>query len=1005
MAENWYMVMGLEFDPPEENEQVIFNKLEECKKEWSVKYRNDAKNGAYYGNLIGNIKQIQADMLGESNIRTQLAKDACTQTYGPIDRFLKAIGGKGEITSQQAESIAKEVKVDVALVKKRATSLKLKWVEASSQNHQEIYDTYYQKEPEKVSGFRGMKGNFEVFQVATLYEFLYQDTNVQNAHNQSPEELLSRAKERKKEFIKRDTRSTAGSNLCKQSSITFKDSTTKAQYDNFLQYEARVNVLKEVKSCHNVFQKLPVEEGEKFIAQLTQILKDRKLAISVIVAYCHVENIPYHPDGESAHTRRLKVCRCGCTNDVSDGRSVCMMCGLALEISCPKCKEVNDCNTKVCKCGFQFAHIDRAIALFEQAELAIESLEFEVAKAHLKDGLSYWNESPMYTTLSKQLAEYESRVGAEVEKLKSAMETHCYIEAQEQYQRIQKLFPKYESPVIAEKLKVTLAQAKAIFTQAKAETDSQKRLELCGKAYELCADYPGIKELIPPPDEVGKFQVNPNPLTRKNILSWEISSDRSIKYVVVRSTSGWVTQQSDGVVLYEGASSSYSDGDIHPATPYYYNVFACRAGVYSQGFKGSISDGVNLFELKGFRATSGDGSIQLAWDKVPTGATVQLYQIEGSTERHLSDSTGDFYLVDGLVNEKEYEFRGAISYQVNGKKRSTAGCSVAGTPYAPPEPVDTLQVKSLGEGKFDAIWCKPKENQGELCVFASLSKPEFLLGDMVSKEQLELQMAPIQRQPLSSGGRTALASDEDGFGFIHTGKAPLYVVAVVMKSGSGAFGNPCRASEGESVSIKSVNVVNGKICISVQAPEKASGFVVLSRFDTYASDISDTKTTRKYVAMREYQRNSAIILDNVEEKDYYFSIFTEFKYGEDKDYSTACHHLFRNRAKAVITYRLDVKKQLLGANQILLKFQSNQADVQFPDFELYSSVGSTPMFKSSAQLVETIDCTTAKGSHEVKFPLPKSIPRNTYMKVFLKDEALASSVQLTLDVKSTYKIS
>ena len=122
MADNWYVVLELEFDPPLENEQVIAEKIEERSKFWATHF-NDFKKGAQYRTWHQNIPQIKKDMIGPANIRKQLAEEACASAYAPIDKLLKTIGRKGNITSDEGERLAKKQKVSIELVKKRANSL------------------------------------------------------------------------------------------------------------------------------------------------------------------------------------------------------------------------------------------------------------------------------------------------------------------------------------------------------------------------------------------------------------------------------------------------------------------------------------------------------------------------------------------------------------------------------------------------------------------------------------------------------------------------------------------------------------------------------------------------------------------------------------------------------------------------------------------------------------------------------------------------------------------
>ncbi len=85
-------------------------------------------------------------------------------------------------------------------------------------------------------------------------------------------------------------------------------------------------------------------------------------------------------------------------------------------IKCPNCGTENDVNIKVCKCGFKFENLDKALALCEQAELSIEMLEFDIAQAHLNDVKRYWKECSKVAIISQKLEEYKVRVGVEVKK-------------------------------------------------------------------------------------------------------------------------------------------------------------------------------------------------------------------------------------------------------------------------------------------------------------------------------------------------------------------------------------------------------------------------------------------------------------------------------------------------------------------------------------------------------------------------------------------------------------
>jgi len=646
-------------------------------------------------------------------------------------------------------------------------------------------------------------------------------------------------------------------------------------------------------------------------------------------------------------------------------------------------------------------NIDRALALCEQADHAIDALDFTVAKAHLTDAARYWPNSTKVQALKDRLAEFEQRVGKEVAKMREAIKEKRYCEARSQYTSIQKLFSGYSDASIEQEISQAITKAQALFTQAKAAKVEKDILELCAQAYDLCSDLPGVKELMPAPSAVTGMSVSANGNMKTNIISWAATNDKSIRYIVVRSANGWVQHIADGETVFRGSANSYSDKAIEPGVTYYYNVFAERAGVCSQGAKGESV--VNLFEISNVSITAADASLNITWDSLPANATAEIYEV-GSTgnKKLIATSSSDCYLVSGLTNGATYSYQVLLSYIVNGKKEVTKGVVKTGVPDCPPEPIDTLRVKPSQDDTFEAIWFQDGSNDVRL--FCSTQKPRYNLGDIVSLSTLEQEMRPLQQRPLSPQTNQSLKPNEKGASFQYNGTELLYIVAVVVKSGSAVFGSLARASKGETVNIKAIRPVNGQINIYIDAPATATGFVVLHRFDQFPSDIGDVKTIRKYIPLKQYQLNSAIVLDTLEPKKYYFSVFAEFKRDGEKDYSAGSDYLFDNSPRENITYSISVNKKLFGDSSVVLEFEAENREFELPAIDVMSAIGNTPMFKSSAKLFHSIPAQHVDGSLQVRIPFPKGMAKDTYIKAFFKDEKAQTGNQLRLKLKSNYKI-
>lgn len=1006
MADNWYVILELDFDPPVEDEKVISDKIEERAKFWSTHF-NDFKMGSQYRAWHQNIPQIKKDMLGPSNIRKQLAADACTVVYEPVDKLLKTIGRKGNITADEGDKLSKKLKISIDVVKKRAKHLGIKWDTTGGgggKDYQATYDKYYKNKPQNTSSYDGMKQMLASFGVETLYEFLFAGTPTKNATNLPCDALRQRALDKKKtEFYKNDSVSGTGSKLCGQCDLAFKDDASKATYDQYLEYTKRKAILDQVKTIAEISGEVSPEQADECIGQLTQMFKDRKLSEEVLVAFCKIEKIAYNSAGGSAVNTNIKVCRCGCINDVSDGRKLCSNCGLELEIKCPKCGTLNDANIKVCKCGFRFENIDKALALCEQAEHSIDALEFDIARAHLSDAARYWPKSAKIDALKDRLGEYEQRVGKEVAKMREAVSEKKYCEAKKQYDGIKKLFSGYSDAAIEQEITQAIAKAQAFFAQANAAKADKDILQFCVQAYECCSDFPGIKERMPAPPAVSSMSANADCSMKANLISWSSTADTSIKYILVRSTNSWISRIADGQIVYNGAANSYSDKAIEPGTLYYYNVFTERAGIYSQGAKGASA--INLFEISNVTVTSADASLKLAWDKLPANATAEISEVGANGAKKLITSTAAAsHLISSLTNGKSYTYQISLAYVVNGKKELTPGKVISGIPDCPPEPIDTLRVKpsATQDDLFEAVWTQ--NNADDVRLYCSTQKPTYMLGDIVALPTLEQEMQPIQNRPLSGQTRQALKPGEKGVAFQHAGNELLYVVAVVVKSGSAVFGIPARASRGEAVNIKSIRAINGQVSIILDAPKDATGFVVLYRFDQFPTDIGDRNAARAYFPLKQLKTEGALNVKSLETKKYYFSVFAEFKSDDDKDYSSATDYLFDNALKANITYSIAVSKKLFGGNDVVLEFEADSREFDLPAIDVMSAVGNTPMFKSSAKLFHEIPEQHVVGTLSVKIPFPKGLAKDTYIKAFFKDEKAQGGSQLRLKLKSNYKI-
>lgn len=1017
MAENWYIILELEFDTnPIYDEEIIKAKIDEKVKFWN-KEREHYKYGPIYRKYLGMVSSVRNDM-NVSDKRERLVEEARKILYDPIDKDLKMIMVNKKITENKLQGIAdrnqkKVLKEDPTakwfsslitadLIKNRALFIGIEIVEATKTNYQELYDKYYKQEPKEKSIFDSMNSLLKTFNVKNLYEFLVKDsdTPAKGIEGSPCENLreLARTKKKNKFFRDNDSTHSNGKNLCsKCETDAFKDEGSKILYDNYIQYNRRKATLDEVKEFSKISGILSEDQMKIFIGQLTEVLNDNRLAKEVLIAYCEIENITYDkpPQPPQPPPDTIDCRKCGRINDKQNTK--CEKCDEDLYIKCPTCETlyVANSNLEICKkCGFRLKNKNTVDSLCILAEAELNNMNFDVAEVRLDDAERFWPGSGKVASLRKELiALKQGPVGTAAKSMRAAVSEKRYYEARKQYNNIKKLFPDFKETDLENEIQTALDSADAELKKAKATKSEKDIIDFCGKAYEICQDYPGVKELIPVPLPPSNLQIVSDGNTRANILEWDKSTSVGmVYYTVTRKKDVAPININDGEVLGRVSACGFNDSKIEPAASYFYAIFAERAGIQSKPFV-NTSPAINLFEVSNLTITAGDSLLQLGWDALPSGAAAEVYRKnETGKEEKITSSTSISYLDSGLKNDSLYSYVVKLAYIGGGKRQTTPGISISGSPTKPPNPIEELNVKPGDGDKYIATWGNPDNVNVEL--YCSTEKPSYKYGDLVSQQLFEKKMSRLALNRTSNTTAT----------FKHSSDELLYITAVIIKSGSVVFGALARASRAETVKINSILPVNGKINIYLDAPKGVTGFVVLYRFDKFPNDISDIQTIRKYISHKQYLHDSALVIDSLEQKDYFFSVFAEFKRDDgEKDYSIGANYQFSNASKEVITYSIKVSGW--KNKSATLTFEAVNKVFTLPEIDVMSEVGAAPISKASAKHFSIITSQPVNGNMQITIPFPKNLPRGTHIKAFLKDETLASKYKLKLNLNSKYQIS
>ncbi len=1021
--ENWYIVLELEFDPPVENEDDIQKRINEKKDFWSSKASNPLK-GAQYGVWMKEIPRIKKEMIGSENIRKQLAKEAEQLTYGQIDDDIKTSGMKGNITDSEVMYLANAYKTTEAVIRKRASKLKIPVVKDSDSKSSFDSDSVYKKYCEPIPApdrtyTLSLPKFLSTFGFVDVYEFLYGEGH--QASNFTAKVLRTKATEKRKEFIHTDQKSSNGNNICGicETKI-FVSEDSKKKYDEFLLSERRQKIFEQIQRVAEPSKQLIQEQFESFVNQLTALCRDADLAEQIVTAFCEIKGIKYSSNTKNDDKSSKKKCRCGVYNDKT--RSVCYQCGLPLEIVCPECGKINPSYIAFCDCGFNMNNIDKSDELCNIASSDIRQMNIDAAERHLSQAEGLWKGNPRIKKLKEDLTKYGDAFKKEQKKLSKFLRNKEFFAADTIFIGLKRTYG-YNDTSIETQIRNAKSEAERFFKLAKdeIEIDKKKALNLCNSALNACKDYPGLKDYIElnfAPEAPNGLKVVCDTSRRHNVISWT-TKDKSadIRYKVIRKTNSSPSNINDGIEVGVVSTCTITDKNINAGEAYFYAVFAERSGTYSKTGLIAGEPGINLFEVSNLSVAVGDGSLELLWGALPNNTVIHIFQYEpNGTQREIKslDYHHTNYVVSGLINGTKYKFKLCLEYLVNGKSTKTNGTEISGIPVQPPKPVETMSVQFEKNDNFTIKW--NHIGNGEVHFYRSTVAPKYKLGDIVSLEEIERKMSQLMiiNQPRT----TDMSSDEYKATFKFDSKEKFFVSAVTVESGAAVFGAVTQATKVGAVSIEKVREIGGEVFIYIKAPDKASAFHVLYSFEKQPTSINDETCGKKYIKFKEYSSMGALVLPNAKAKKYYIAVAAEFDNGDLVTNSALTNYTFNNEGKQKVRYSISVKRHLLHS-YIELSFTTDSGISSIPDIDIVNSRARVPMFynqkdvlfgiRENGKKIEEINVKSGsivikqnKDSIIVTMPIPKE--KDLYIKPFIIDSSSKANTELSMN-DGSYKIS
>ena len=151
-----------------------------------------------------------------------------------------------------------------------------------------------------------------------------------------------------------------------------------------------------------------------------------------------------------------------------------------------------------------------------------------------------------------------------------------------------------------------------------------------------------------------------------------------------------------------------------------------------------------------------------------------------------------------------------------------------------------------------------------------------------------------------------------------------------------------------------------------------------------------------------YDLKQAITLSSLPKGTYYFSLFAELHMSGTTTYSVPDFHTFHFGTLSKVVYDIRVQRSFGKLKGVTVAITPPE-DGRIPSLSIVANNGSLPVFRNQGFVVCDIPEQNATRPIEVKIPTDK-LSRNSFLKVFAKDEQEAANYEVSLSMGTSPSI-
>ncbi len=980
--ENYFILLELPFDPPENDAGKIAEAIAAKQTQWSRDMVNPVKK-AKVSEYIAHISEIKNVML-DPEAREKEAAEA---------RQIKG-------------SKKKELVDSLALYHTKGDSLSAQDLKLLVRTFGAFGFTEAEIRGAFEEGNRKQKDGFQAEEVLdkaqahnirnymrqldrkgeSLYDFLGL------APDASCRELCQAADAVNRKILQKGKKSGqdgAVQSLCGLCGVIFRTEEGKQKYDNYVtltRFDALNDAIDEMAMGNQRCLEPRMKEGliDRAVGQYRISVSESSAYINDYCAYM----------GYVLSENKLICGLCGTENPM--GAQSCVKCGKPLLVTCPSCGTRNNNSARNCvKCGFDLSQMERAVALLQQARQLHAAKSYDEAQGLLKEALVFWPGHPDVRKLEEAIAAERRQASDAVAAIMADLrEKRLYAARTKIAQARTGGFGVDEA--LAAQVDESLARIEERLALLRTkEGDEAFRIVL--ELSEQVTDCEELKQNLAkyPPSECPA--VSCAQAGKDVTLTWLASESLGeVAYRLVRKENSAPNDPEDGEALYTGRELGYTDSGLRHNRLYYYAVYAVRLGVFSRAAR--PPEPVAAVEcVSGGKAVGGDGSVSLSWVK-PQGATeIRVARYCGS-ERPKEEGAyepvpctrPDGILLEGLENGACYWFSVCAGVVLNGRTYYSEPVHLSAVPQKPAMPLQEFALQQK-EGAFRCSW---RQSEWDVVLLYADRKPEYTVGVVYDMEEL---LQKYKKVDFQMKGRT-----EGEFRLEFVGEC--YLIPAVIRDSNVVLSEAVYLSSvpcARDVSFE-VNASGTEMYVSFAWPQGVERCLVVYRMDTWPGALDDPYAHQAECSRKQYEANQGVLIRNPEAGTYYAQVYVYLEKDGRRICSEGVKARFDNRPQMDVFYSFEYKKPGLFHKKTALLFTVEISGCcVLPPFVIVGKYKGIPLKRSDGEAICIVaQATEIQENLTFEFDVPV-IRAGMRLKMFFLDDQNYKNFKLACKAGNT----